>query len=108
MTEPVTRAADHQRILHLGMAAQRLLHLLDEDLLPTGIHHHGIAAEHANAAVRFDHGAITGHGQTDARDNRKGGQRLLGIVEIAEGHAPSAGRPAELVIAWLEDPTAVG
>src|SRR5262245_10277666 len=45
LTEPVMRPADDEGVQDVGMAADRLLDLLDEDLLAAGVDHHRVPAE---------------------------------------------------------------
>ena len=77
LAEALRRATDDERVDHVGVSAQHRLDLLDEHLLPAGVHHHGVAAEHHDAPVRLEPGPVAGDGDPLAVDDREGGLRPL-------------------------------
>src|SRR5206468_2723311 len=107
LAETLARSPDHERVDDVGVPAQHLFDLFDEDLLSAAVHDQRVAPEQYDAAIRCEARPIARDSDALAVDDRKRLLGLLPIAEVAERHAPAPRGPADLVFARHEESTPI-
>ncbi len=94
--------ADHD-VVHGGVAHERRLDLLGEDLLPARVDRDRVTPVQLDDPVGAQLRPVAGHGVAHAVHRREGPCRLLGVAEVAERDAPTLRQPAHPVVAGGQD-----
>ena len=94
---PLARATGDHAVVHAGMALDRRLDLLGEDLLAAGVDRHRVAPVQLDHPVGAQPRPVAGHGVAHAVDHGIRACGLVGIAQVAERQTAALGQPAELV-----------
>src|SRR6185295_7703044 len=92
----LVRRPRDDRVVDCGVALQRLLHLLGEDLCAAGVDRHRVTAEDPDRAVGTELPAVARHRVAYAADH---GVRALGlrlVTEVPERYTAAARHPPRL------------
>ena len=88
--------ADRDGVEHVGVGLHRFLDLFGEHLLAAGVDALRSAPEQRDAAVVVDGGEVAGARVALAVDLEERAGRLLGVLVVADGLAPTDGETADL------------